>query len=59
MIILFWGWRRFRYGGVVEEGTGIHGEAGLEATMRQAGRLKSPTDVLTAMAAGEFPGGNE
>ena len=59
LAILLWGWRRFRYGGVVEEGTGIHGEAGLEETMREAGRLNSPTDVLTAMAAGKFPGGNE
>jgi DNA-directed RNA polymerase subunit RPC12/RpoP len=56
MAILFWGWRRFRYGGVVEEGTGIEGEADLSQTLRQAGRLRSPQQLFSALSAGRLPG---
>jgi hypothetical protein len=58
LAILLWGWRRFRYGGVVEEGSGIRGESGLGETLRDAGRLRTPQQVLTAMASGKLPGGN-
>ena len=54
--IVFWGWRRFRYGGVVEEGSGIEGEAGLEEALRSAGRLKSPGHLFEALQTGRLPG---
>ena len=59
LAILYWGWRRFRYGGVVEEGSGIEGEAGLEEALREAERLRSPQQLFTALTTGRFPGGDK
>lgn len=55
--ILYWGWRKFRYGGVVEEGSGIEREAGLEEALREAGRVRSPDQLLDALSSGQLPGG--
>jgi DNA-directed RNA polymerase subunit RPC12/RpoP len=56
LAILFWGWRRFRYGGVVVEGTGIEGEADFSEAVRQAGRLRSPQQLFSALASGRMGG---
>ena len=54
--IVFWGWRRFRYGGVVEEGSGIEAEAGLEEALRGAENLRSPGQLLEELQSGRLPG---
>jgi hypothetical protein len=56
LAIILWGWRRFRYGGVVEEGTGISGEAGLEEIVHDVGHLRSPGQLITALGSGRLSG---
>ncbi|MDH3254020.1 MAG: hypothetical protein OEM62_03435 [Acidobacteriota bacterium] len=55
--VLFWGWRKFRYGGVVEEGTGIEAEVGLGEMLRDARRFRSPQELIQTLSSGRLPGG--
>jgi DNA-directed RNA polymerase subunit RPC12/RpoP len=56
LAMLLWGWRRFRYGGVVEEGTGVSGEEGLEEMVRDVRHLRSPGQVIKALGSGRLYG---
>ncbi len=53
--LLAWGWRRFRHGGVVEEGSGIGEDPAFRPSWRQALR-RSPDELLGELASGRLPG---
>ncbi len=46
LVIFFWGWRRFRWGGVVIEGTGVDAAPGLARSIGNAAR--SPRTLLSS-----------
>jgi hypothetical protein len=54
--LVFWGWKRFRYGGVVVEGTGIREEPGLGDALRSAGRIRSSRQLLETLRTGGLSG---
>jgi DNA-directed RNA polymerase subunit RPC12/RpoP len=63
LAFMAWGWRRFRYGGVVEEGTGLRGEAGLEDATASIGQLRAfdgqqvARSLIRALGSGRLRGG--
>lgn len=57
LAIFAWGWKRFRHGGVVIEGTGVEGRSGFAKAFGRA--RKAPRRALEDLAVGKFPGGVE
>jgi hypothetical protein len=53
-VALMWGWRRFRYGGVVEEGSGLEAPPSLGETLRTAGRAASTGGLLRSLRTGRL-----
>ena len=47
--VVLWGWKKFRYGGVVVEGTGVKRGRALADTLQTAGRLRSPQALLDTL----------
>lgn len=54
LAIFLWGWKRFRWGGVVIEGTGVHAGPGLASTLTEAARL--PSRAVTDLVRRSFGG---
>ena len=54
--IVWWGWRRFRYGGVVIEGSGSRAEPGLARSVQSVVKSRRVVGTLADMAAGRLPG---
>ncbi len=53
---VFWGWRRFRYGGVVIEGSGTTGGPELGDALRSLSSADGRRRALQELAAGRLPG---
>lgn len=53
--LVVWGWRRFRYGGVVEEGTGLEGEENLVATLGELAKGSEAANVLGGLLGSDLP----
>ena len=53
LAILLWGWRKFRYGGVVVEGTGAKKRPGLGRIARAVVRRRERDKLLEEMVGGE------
>jgi len=47
--LIVWGWKRFRYGGVVEEGTGLEAEESLAETLGQFTQGSNPAELLAGL----------
>ena len=57
LALVIWGWKRFRYGGVVIEGSGVAARPSLGRSLRRASH--APFDTLQDIASGRFPGGSD
>ncbi|MGB3562823.1 MAG: hypothetical protein WBH85_05850 [Thermoanaerobaculia bacterium] len=53
LAVLLWGWKKFRYGGVVVEGTGIKKRPGLGRIVRSMARRRERDKLLAEMVGGE------
>ncbi len=55
--VLWWGWRKFRHGGVVIEGTGVKGEDSTTELLQELRDLRElPTGPVSADVVGEVMG---
>ncbi len=52
---LWWGWRKFRYGGVVIEGTGAHKEVNLGQAVRVLASRSRRREAVRELMAGKVP----
>ena len=52
---LWWGWRKFRYGGVVIEGTGAHKEANVGQAVKALASRSRRQEVVRELMAGKVP----
>jgi hypothetical protein len=53
LAVLFWGWRKFRYGGVVIEGTGARKRPGLGRIASSVVHRREREKLLEEMVGGE------
>jgi hypothetical protein len=53
--LVVWGWKRFRYGGVVEEGTGLEGDESLVSTLGQFAQGSETAELLTSLLGEGVP----
>ncbi len=53
---LWWGWRKFRYGGVVIEGTGVGGKTDLSRSMRRLASHQGRRQAVGELLRGQLPG---
>ncbi len=56
LLLLAWGWKKFRYGGVVIEGTGTAEEPGLGVSIRDLASADGRQEVVRELVAGRLPG---
>ncbi|MEE8137794.1 MAG: hypothetical protein V3T81_02820 [Thermoanaerobaculia bacterium] len=52
LAVLWWGWRKFRYGGVVVEGTGVETRPGLTEPIRSLRKARSASEALRWLSQG-------
>ena len=55
LVVLVWGWRKFRYGGVVIEGTGAHGQVDLERSVKNLVTRGGRRRAMRQLMAGKLP----
>ena len=52
---LWWGWRRFRYGGVVIEGSGAHEKVDVSQAVSMLASRRSRRRAVRDLMAGKVP----
>ncbi len=55
LVALVWGWRKFRYGGVVIEGTGVRKEVDLESSVRRLASTDGRRRAVGSLLRGKLP----
>ncbi len=55
LVLLAWGWKKFRYGGVVVEGTGTAEEPGLADSVRDLASARGRHAAMRDLVAGRLP----